>query len=531
MADNPVIISGMIGGTYFADSPVVVNISGFQFDPDSSMRVVKVGVKTLWEAPAEDSPDTAAIQFRARTQMESLFGSTITSNVLLNRVVSGHKNPILSTQDLLTVGGTYGGSILYVVLAKTSPSGVTLSRSEVELWMANNLTSRSKAVNLASVQAHYSNHFLSEYTNFGVQVMYPQLFVLQRMYYIDAYTPPSASDDEDLTYEADMDFRAEVGADTSIAFDISTALRAMWAGYTFGDELRAAQDAASGAVNNAQVADRACQLYKVVAGTEWILNGIYYEGEPYEASEISYGLLGGWTELERYTGTGQPNIESLIGYVPSLGRAAVLASTKPNTPEVIGQRSIVSEGFITYEDGSDDSDSSSESSRDGVVVIHKQVFHPCTERTADTDFSAETFAVDGHTYVRNTDNDYIDFLFINSRGAMESCSAMMKESLRITVESEQYSHVERPTFVPSRSMLAIAENPRRSWLMSSGYQDREWAEWWATEFLRSRRWWMLVNGRYLPIVVSASDKDVTIYDKTKPSMSHVDFTVTLGLGG
>ena len=79
--------------------------------------------------------------------------------------------------------------------------------------------------------------------------------------------------------------------------------------------------------------------------------------------------------------------------------------------------------------------------------------------------------------------------------------------------------------------MAIASGGRRSWGMSSGYQTRDWAEWWTLEFLMAKQWWMLYKGRYVPVIVEASKKSIDIYDKTKQQMPHVDFTVTLALEG
>jgi hypothetical protein len=87
--------------------------------------------------------------------------------------------------------------------------------------------------------------------------------------------------------------------------------------------------------------------------------------------------------------------------------------------------------------------------------------------------------------------------------------------------------------------MAIGSDGRRSWQMSSGYVTREWAEWWAMEFLggKRKRWWMKYKGpgqatpAYVPVIVEPAKKSISIYDKTKQQMPHVDFTVTLALEG
>jgi hypothetical protein len=67
--------------------------------------------------------------------------------------------------------------------------------------------------------------------------------------------------------------------------------------------------------------------------------------------------------------------------------------------------------------------------------------------------------------------------------------------------------------------------------MSSGYVTREWAEWWAKEFLKAHQWWMLYEGSYVPVVVKEAKKSNGIYDRSKQQMPHIDFTVTLALEG
>ena len=67
--------------------------------------------------------------------------------------------------------------------------------------------------------------------------------------------------------------------------------------------------------------------------------------------------------------------------------------------------------------------------------------------------------------------------------------------------------------------------------MSSGYQTREWAEWWAMEFLMARQWWMRLNNMFLPVTVTPAQSDTGIYDRSKQQMPHVDFLVKLALEG
>lgn len=135
---------------------------------------------------------------------------------------------------------------------------------------------------------------------------------------------------------------------------------------------------------------------------------------------------------------------------------------------------------------------------------------------------------------------YIDFIFVNRRGAVETCSALMMESMEIEVNTTVYGRSGAPTFSPARSLIAVSSGGRRSWNMSSGHQTREWAEWWTSEFLMARRWWMRcsTNGKpsgtgtmFVPVVVEPAKKRTGIYDRAKQQMPSVPFTVTMAIEG
>ena len=165
----------------------------------------------------------------------------------------------------------------------------------------------------------------------------------------------------------------------------------------------------------------------------------------------------------------------------------------------------------------------------------KSIFYPAGfggDQGEDDDIIGRQQGWTGHapTVLRDS-RPYTDFLFVNRRGAVETCSAQMLESMSIDVDTKQYSRVERPAFKPTRSVMAIPSGGRRSWGMSSGYQVREWAEWWTTEFLMARQWWMLYKGAYIPVIVEPAKKSTGIYDRAKQQFPSVEFTVTLALEG
>ena len=295
------------------------------------------------------------------------------------------------------------------------------------------------------------------------------------------------------------EFRADTGGQTSISFDISSALRAIWSGYPFSSEVSAANGASSSPL-------RSYRSYSLKVYTEYI-DSTDGEFTRTESAEISGGRCAiGWlTERER-AGIGAKENADASHWEHSNPRNGD-ASTKPRTsPERVGSASITS--------WTDVSSSGTQS-----------VFYP-----AAADPAADSYDAHAPMVLRDT-VPYTDFLFVNRRGAVETCSAPVKESMDIAVETQQYARVERPSFKPSRSLMAVAKGGRRSWQMSSGHQTREWADWWAGEFLMARQWWMLYEGSYVPVIVEPAKKQTSIYDRAKQNMPSVEFTVTLALEG
>lgn len=295
-------------------------------------------------------------------------------------------------------------------------------------------------------------------------------------------------------------FRADTGKQTSIEFDISSALRAIWSSYDFSSELAAAAGKTSTPL-------REFRQYSLQVSTEYLSSddGGVFVSTSYGPFDGGRCAIGWFTERERSL---IPNKEAAdVSYREHENERNGDASTKPtSTPERVGSNSITS--WVDVQNAGTQSH------------YYAHSVTPAADSTSD------------HAPIVLRDSiPYTDFLFVNRRGAVETCSALMKEAMDINVETQQYAHVERPTFKPTRSLTAISRGGRRSWNMSSGHQTREWAEWWTLEFLMARKWWMLYEGSYVPVIVEPSRKNTGIYDRSKQQMPSVDFTVTLALEG
>lgn len=295
-------------------------------------------------------------------------------------------------------------------------------------------------------------------------------------------------------------FSGDTGRQSSISFDISSALRAIWADYDYSAELA---QAGGGEFL------RSYRAYTITVYTEY-LDSTDGEFTTTSCGEFTGGqcMTGHLTEWERANVGSKENADA--SYWEHSNSRFGDASTKPHGPSDAPER-VGCDSITTWTDVSNSGT--------------KTVFYPKGTECAPDDYNAHA------PLVLRDSIPYMDFLFKNRRGAIESCSALMKEGMSIGVETSVYTRVERPSFKPSRTVMTVASDGRRSWQMSSGYVTREWAEWWALEFLTAERVWMLWKGSYVPVIVEPAKKSTDIYDRSKQQMPSVEFTVTLALEG
>lgn len=314
------------------------------------------------------------------------------------------------------------------------------------------------------------------------------------------------------------EFHADTGRQAMMSFDISSALRAIWSEDDFSQEVAKAKAALTASAG--QSYERAMREYSLRVYTEYLADDGVFTRTGYGPFTGGQCLIGGYTEWERSLIDDPADAD--VSHLEHTGVRNGDASTKPtSSPEKVGINSITS--WVDVQEG-----------------YTKSIFYPADAITEPDDIAGRTQGWTGHTPIVLRDSQpYVDFLFINRRGAIETCSGMMKESMGIDVDMKQYSRVGRPSFKPSRSLMAIGTDGRRSWQMSSGYVTREWAEWWVNEFLAGKRkqWWMLWQGpgmsspRYVPVTIKPAKNSTSIYDRQKQQMPSVEFTVTLALEG
>ena len=123
------------------------------------------------------------------------------------------------------------------------------------------------------------------------------------------------------------------------------------------------------------------------------------------------------------------------------------------------------------------------------------------------------------------------FLFVNSLGVLETVSALSRESLSYRIESETKNLASAPAYFARPDRTTHKTGGRGVFKMSSGVVSREWADWWTTEFLMARKYWMLYDGRWLPVTVTPAGDETVVYDKAEQRLAHVDFDVEVAVEG
>ena len=122
-------------------------------------------------------------------------------------------------------------------------------------------------------------------------------------------------------------------------------------------------------------------------------------------------------------------------------------------------------------------------------------------------------------------------LFVNSRGVYETVSIMASESEEYEMESNILSLVGAASYRPSPSIISKKEGGGAVWKMSSGYVNKDWAQWYAREFLMAERYWIRNENRWIPVAISPDSDSVMTYDKNDPSLLSVNFVVRSAIKG
>lgn len=122
------------------------------------------------------------------------------------------------------------------------------------------------------------------------------------------------------------------------------------------------------------------------------------------------------------------------------------------------------------------------------------------------------------------------FIFLNGFGLMESVAAYTREALEFDIQSSLYTLPSEMSYRATTRTANYAQDPSGELSMSSGFVSREWAEWWLTEFVVTRKAWMYDNGRYIPVTIIPEETN-ELYDRSKPELLSVNFSVRYAFSG
>lgn len=277
----------------------------------------------------------------------------------------------------------------------------------------------------------------------------------------------------------------------TVQFDISTALRSVASGYEY-DLVAAAKE-------------YPYLTYTIEAYDEYMLNGVLYETGKfiYNNGAKSYALMGAFTARERILSTN--------------GTKDITAFTrKPATDEVCapGELFVYPEAVATP-----------------LAINSTLTAGPKVTVVTLTGSGAKTYG--GRTiYVDPNARDRMLFQFVNGLGVVETISAEMLEEVDSSGTTEVDVVTAPASFNTPRTEVARRDERKAIYKCSSGFVSKEWAEWWATEFLGGDpfrkggrcKCWLLQGGNWFPCTV-VPDDDITLYDRTSPGLIHVDFEV------
>ena len=281
------------------------------------------------------------------------------------------------------------------------------------------------------------------------------------------------------------------GSDDIIRFDVSTALRSVFAQYKHE------------VVDSEEIYPFV--MYNFEAYDEWIINGIPAEKQnvqKYPSIGNIYALMGAFTDRERYLAGESKNVTTF--------------TRKPLTGEVCAKGEL----FVYPEKPTSALGMSS------TITAGPKVKVATLNAAGEQTFEGRSI------YVDDTATDRMLFQFVNGFGVVETISAEMLESLESSGDTEVDVVTAPSSFGSPRQNIVRRSNRKNVYKCSSGYVNREWAEWWTNEFLGGDAFrrsghsqcWVFLDGNWLPCTVTPDD-DIKLYNRTKPGLTQIEFEV------
>lgn len=322
------------------------------------------------------------------------------------------------------------------------------------------------------------------------------------------------SDSEEFPYSESYSF--EVGSDGIATFNIGATI------HTALSRKMAFDVTAEGNINQTVYAARYTITYK-----ELYLDGMTEIEEEGSTSEQYNAIPGHLTEFERLMSSSEDTTEIL-------GKGRIL-SRKPEGDIVpigfdlyIPAVNILADTISYSVSQGEERKEYSEYTRGTMVPDSLRITTSSLEEkemVIDTEFETgkKRYAVKSNPFMRH-------FIFLNGFGLMESVVAYTREALQYEIQSELYTLPADISYRATTRTDSYAQTPSGTFSMSSGFVNREWAEWWLTEFVVTHRAWMYDNGKYIPVTIIPEETN-ELYDRSKPELVAVRFSVRYNFAG
>ena len=239
-------------------------------------------------------------------------------------------------------------------------------------------------------------------------------------------------------------------------------------------------------------------------------------------------IPGGRTDYELIK-SGIPDFDKLLKNVRRMSRkpdAGIVYKGEVVVLPVLVDRDLACYGNIQI-GGAEVTSFTNEIFADKTCILHSSVNY---SQDGEMTVTWRDAVVPFKGYYR-ANSDGVHFLrFINGFGAVENISVRVKDKLSYEVSGETHSLLQGDTISYTDRRYATKSQPVGVYELSSGYVSQKWAEWYVQELLTSPRVWIQLGGKWIPALIEAED-DCVIYDRTKPEMPHVDFTLRLAVDG
>lgn len=319
---------------------------------------------------------------------------------------------------------------------------------------------------------------------------------------------------EEFNYSENYSF--EVGTDGTAVFNIGETIKTALARKMTFDVT------STNTISQMSYAARYTITYK-----ESYLDGMIEIEEGETTSEQYNAIPGRLTEFERLTASSEDSTE-ILGNGRILSRKPEGDIVPIGMPLCIPAVNTRSDSITYTVTQGDESKEYSEYTR-GALVPDSLNISTSTLKEGEL-FVSTGFETGKKRYAVKINPFMRHFIFLNGFGLMESVVACTRDSLEYDIQSEIYTLPLDISYRATTRTANYAQAPSGTFSMSSGFVNREWAEWWLTEFVVTRKAWMYDNGTYIPVTIIPEETN-KLYDRAKPGLISVNFSVRYGFSG